>query len=100
CVGAGRCLHLERELIAADHATGRMHQIDMADAPFRVERPLYYQRPHVPSVRQHSARTPGGKLQLEPCLPSRAHTVRCSRTTSSVRSAIEPLTTMRPLSRM
>ena len=44
---AGVHLHVDAQLVATDHTTRRMHEVDVARIAFGIERPLNDERPLV-----------------------------------------------------
>ena len=59
-VRAGVHLHIDAQLVAADHAAGRMHEIDVARIAFGIERPLNDERTLVMPLDQPRAARRGG----------------------------------------
>ena len=49
---AGVDVHVNAQLIAADHAAGRMHEIDVTGIAFGIKRPLDHQRSAVRALDQ------------------------------------------------
>jgi hypothetical protein len=60
----------EMQTIPADDAAGGMHEIDVADIAFRIERSLYDQRADVLAMSEQRSSVIAFETELQFCLPA------------------------------